>query len=114
MFAELFCAYIYTVPDRLPYQTPPLGDVMDKAGVAKFIEVTHEKYAREIGGEFGKSVRTISFKLFGNRYNTFGSLHCKKDKIGELPAMWQPDPPAETHEYLLNDIGILKTPTIFV
>ena len=65
-------------------------------------------------GPVKKGEHTISFKLFGNRYNTFGSLHCKKDKIGELPAMWQPDPPAETHEYLLNDIGILKTPKIFV
>ena len=49
-----------------------------------------------------KGEHTISFKLYGNRYNTFGSLHCKKVKIGELPAMWQPDPPAETHEYLLK------------
>lgn len=59
-----------------------------------------------------KGEHTVSFKLYGNRYNTFGSLHCKKVKIGELPAMWQPDPPAETHEYLLKELGILKPPTI--
>ena len=59
-----------------------------------------------------KGEHTVSFKLYGNRYNTFGSLHCKKVKIGELPAMWQPGPPAETHEYLLKELGILKPPTI--
>ena len=59
-----------------------------------------------------KGEHTIFFKLFGNRYNTFGALHYKNDKIGELPAMWQPNPSAETNEYLLKDIGIQKSPTI--
>ena len=70
-------------------------------------------YTLELG-VVKKGGHKLSFKLYGNRYNTFGSLHYKKEKIGELPAMWQPDPPFETHGYLLRDVGILKSPKLII
>lgn len=48
-------------------------DTMNPDAVDRFIEVTHEAYAREVGGEFGKSIPAI----FTDEPN-FGEIHLKE------------------------------------
>lgn len=45
----------------------PYPSILEKGEVERFIELTHEKYARFIGGEFGRSVRVV-FTDEPNRY----------------------------------------------
>jgi len=55
------CWYAY-LERPLPstwYNHQTYVNTLDKAAMDRFLEITHEAYAREIGGEFGKTVPTI-------------------------------------------------------
>ena len=56
----------------------------------------------------------IELCLFGNRHNTFGSLHCGVNDIYYGPTHWQKPDGEFIYEYQLEDMGIMKTPEIFV
>ena len=56
----------------------------------------------------------IELCLFGNRHNTFGSLHCGVSDIYYGPTHWQKPDGEFIYEYQLEDMGIMKTPEIFV
>lgn len=58
---------------------------------------------------------TLEFVLYGNRYNTFGSLHnnnAEDDWYG--PSHWHSKGDAWRYEYSVRDTGILSSPVIEV
>ena len=57
---------------------------------------------------------TLELILYGNRHNTFGSLHCCVDDSYFGPTHWQKNDPDFVYEYQLRDMGIMKAPEIFV
>ena len=78
-------------------------DTCNPEAVRKFIEVTHEKYAREISGDFGKTVPGI-FTDEPNYSNWTGAVveetrkRCGYDLLDHLP---------EKNEIILTDNNIL-------
>lgn len=55
----------------------------------------------------------ISFKLYGNRHNTFCALHnCKKGIGWGGPKMWYITERGWSYEYVDDPLGILKSPVI--
>ena len=64
-----------------------------------------------------KGKHTVSFVLYGTRYNTFSALHNlfadkKRNYIG--PDYWRTENEAWSYEYNTRPLGILKTPIIEV
>ncbi len=62
-----------------------------------------------------KGKHKVNLTLFGNRYNTFGSLHMVNE--GELwcgPAAWRTRDQNWSYEYNFHPMGILKSPVITV
>ena len=60
-----------------------------------------------------KGTHTFEFTLYGNRYNTFASLHNMGNMIWAGPNMWYPEENDWCCEYNLKDMGIMKSP-IFI
>ena len=59
--APVTCWYAY-LERPLPstwYNHQTYVNTLDKAAMDRFLEITHEAYAKEIGDEFGKTVPTI-------------------------------------------------------
>ena len=55
----------------------------------------------------------IEFVLFGNRFNTFGALHCCGDKREWFgPDMWYSENDEWSYEYQIKDTGILSSPVL--
>ena len=52
-------AYVTTDPESPWFNNQTYVDTLNKKAIEKFIEVTHEVYAREVGDEFGKSIPSI-------------------------------------------------------
>jgi len=52
---------------------------------------------------------------FGNRYNTFGAVHCAVDSMiwHGAPYAWQVEGVSHSWEYRLKPSGILQTPLIY-
>ncbi len=44
---------------KYSFEQPGYVDALDKNAIRAFIDYTHERYRREIGGEFGKTVRGV-------------------------------------------------------
>lgn len=66
-------------------------------------------------GEIEQGLHEITFKLYGNRYNTLAPLHyADTSKTGALPAMWNPTGELMTEKYLIKDFGILRAPELIV
>ncbi|MBP3543072.1 MAG: hypothetical protein J6J86_02480, partial [Lachnospiraceae bacterium] len=59
-----------------------------------------------------QGIHDIRLQLFGNRHNTFGSLHNCSDDTYYGPPHWLAKGEAWTYEYLIKDMGILKKPVI--
>ena len=57
---------------------------------------------------------TLELILYGNRHNTFGSLHCCVEDNYFGPTHWQKNDPDFVYEYQLRDMGIMKAPEIFI
>lgn len=55
---------------------------------------------------------TLEFKLFGNRYNTFGALHNCGDYDWYWPGYWFSKGDSWCYEYNLKKTGIIKSPVI--
>lgn len=56
---------------------------------------------------------TISLELFGNRYNSFGSLHNADQETRWIDAMvWRTEGSRWTYDYRVRDFGILSPPEI--
>lgn len=55
---------------------------------------------------------SLSLKLFGNRHNTFASLHNCGNDIYYGPLHWMSEGSEWTYDYMLKDFGILKKPQI--
>jgi hypothetical protein len=72
-------------------------------------------YEYEITG-LKPGVHKIKLCLFGNRYNTFSHLHAVEEaaKNKSYPYLWRTEGEAWCYEYVLEQIGILKTPEIYV
>lgn len=66
-------------------------------------------------GSVAAGVHHFTFLLYGNRYNTFGALHFSRaaEKIGALPAMWNPKGADYRKEYQLRPFGILSEPVFY-
>lgn len=65
--------------------------------------------------DVSKGEHTVSFELFGNRYNTFAPLHLADETdtwIG--PGAWSAEGNAWCYEYRTRPFGILKSPVIKV
>ena len=72
-------------------------------------------------GAVAEGIHHFTFRLYGNRYNTFGPLHfaCLPEdsspaRIGALPAMWNPSSTQNRKEYLVRPFGILSEPVFLV
>lgn len=52
-------AYVKLMKEEAWFEDQAYVDTMNPEAVAEFIRVTHEVYAREVGGEFGKTVPAI-------------------------------------------------------
>lgn len=61
-----------------------------------------------------KGKHTIELKLYGNRYNSFGPLHCLYDNKYIGPLEWRSIGDAWSYEYNLKPTGIISSPEIFV
>lgn len=62
-----------------------------------------------------KGKHTVSFELFGNRYNSFGALH--NAEIGTRwidPMVWRTNGERWTYDYMVREFGILGNPEIRV
>ena len=58
---------------------------------------------------------TISYELFGNRYNTFSALHTllsNKERVYMGPDYWRSKGDGWAYEYQTRPFGILKSPII--
>lgn len=65
----------------------------------------------------GAGVHSLSFVLFGNRYNTFSSLHnlsADKPRVYIGPAYWRSKGDNWSYEYHQREFGILKKPILCV
>ena len=57
----------------------------------------------------------IEYKLFGNRANTFGALHCNDEALSWFgPNAWDTKGDSYSYEYQLKDMGILSSPIITI
>ncbi|MDD6276608.1 MAG: hypothetical protein PUB20_07290, partial [Clostridia bacterium] len=57
----------------------------------------------------------VTLKLYGHRYNTFGAVHIvNKDEKWHGPGAWRTTGDNWSYEYVLDDLGILKSPEIEV
>ena len=56
---KLWLAYMELMPESPWYNDQTYVDAMNKEAIERFIEVTHERYYKELGEEFGKSVPAI-------------------------------------------------------
>lgn len=64
-------------------------------------------------GRVSKGKHTVTYRLYGNRFNAFGALHntCKGDKwVG--PGIWRTTGDRWSYEYQLRPMGILASPVI--
>ncbi len=58
---------------------------------------------------------TLTFQLFGNRYNTFGQLHnCNPFEAYWGPKTWRTKDGLWTYSYRLKEVGILVEPVLSV
>ncbi len=57
---------------------------------------------------------TLHIRCFGNRHNTFGSLHCRIYDPYYGPGHWYKTGDHFTYEYTLRTMGVLSTPEITV
>ncbi|MBE6610672.1 MAG: hypothetical protein E7634_08395 [Ruminococcaceae bacterium] len=60
---------------------------------------------------------TIEYTVYGNRYNTFSALHsllADKKRIYMGPDFWRSQGPGWAYEYQQRQMGILKTPDIWI
>ena len=55
----VWTAYITTDPESPWFNNQTYVDTLNPKAIEKFIEVTHDVYAREVGDEFGKSIPSI-------------------------------------------------------
>ena len=55
----VWTAYVTTDPESPWFNNQTYVDTLNKKAIEKFIEVTHDVYAREVGDEFGKSIPSI-------------------------------------------------------
>lgn len=56
---KVWHAYVKLAKESPWFNDQTYIDVFNKEAVEKFIEVTHERYYKELGDEFGKSIRSI-------------------------------------------------------
>lgn len=74
--------------------------------------LAYSPYRLNIGG-VAKGTHRIRFELFGNRYNSFGSLHNADTGTRWIDAMvWRTEGSRWTDGYMIRDFGILETPVI--
>lgn len=62
-----------------------------------------------------KGKHTLTYTLFGTRYNTFSALHnlnADKKRIYMGPDFWRSENEAWSYEYNFRPMGILKTPVV--
>lgn len=59
-----------------------------------------------------KGKHTLELTLCGTRVNTFGALHCAVPFGWKGPCMWYTTGSSWSYEYRLQDMGIMKKPTI--
>ena len=57
---------------------------------------------------------TLRIRYFGNRHNTFGSLHCCITDTYYGPNHWYKEGDHFTYEYTLRKTGVLRAPKITV
>lgn len=58
-------------------------------------------------------IHNVDIKLFTNRYNSFGSVHCADTKMAwQGPNAWREEDEEWTYEYRLKTVGIISTPVI--
>lgn len=83
-------------------------------GVDKGI-IAFEPYTLDLG-HVSKGEHEVEFTLFGNRVNTFGSLHINGDCLKSNPCpwyspnMWYYKGDKWTYDYQLDDMGIMAAP----
>ena len=57
----------------------------------------------------------IEFKLFGNRFNSFGAVHNTIESLlWPGPNMWRTNGDEYSYEYQLKDMGIMGAPVVTV
>lgn len=57
---------------------------------------------------------TVELTVYGNRHNTFGSLHNCSGDIYYGPGHWRAEGDSWTYEYMLKDTGLLAPPEIYI
>ena len=68
-------------------------------------------YICKIKTDEGK--HTLGLKLYGNRINTFGTLHnCNENTTWFGPDAWRTKGDSYSYEYQFKRVGILKRPDI--
>ena len=68
-------------------------------------------YRVELGRLSGR--HTISITVFGNRFNSFGQVHCSIDAIGwSGPGAWRTQNAEFSYEYQLRRTGLLMAPVL--
>lgn len=66
-------------------------------------------------GKLKAGKHTITYKLFGNRFNAFGALH--NNVVGDkwvAPNIWYTTGDKWCYEYKLRDLGILASPVVSI
>lgn len=64
-------------------------------------------------GHLEKGKHTIRIKCFGNRYNSFGTLHmCDYQQDWISPHEWYTEGSRWSYEYCLKDMGVISSPVI--
>lgn len=68
---------------------------------------------RLVISDIENGVHNVDIKLFTNRYNSFGSVHCADTKMAwQGPNAWRTENEEWTYEYRLKTVGIISTPII--
>ena len=76
------------------------------------IPVALSPYIAEIG-RLKKGKHTLCVRVFGNRYNSFGCLHCADEGRGWIDAnCWRTSGDDFCYEYMVRRSGVLSAPVI--
>ena len=76
-------------------------------------KIAFSPYIAEFPVKKGKHL--IKLTAYGNRINTFGTLHnCNEKEFWCGPNAWRTTEASWAYEYQLKPVGILKAPVLYV
>lgn len=110
---------IYSATVNVPEDCDLVVNIAKYSGALTKVFVDGEDKGAVVFAPYDLSIQDVSagehkieFKLFGNRYNTFGALHNCGNSVWVGPENWYAEDDDWCYEYDIRKTGILKSPVI--